>query len=35
VFESGNIVQHGSYEELVREAGLYQKLWNAQAQYYV
>jgi ATP-binding cassette subfamily B protein len=34
VFDTGNITQHGSHDELVKEAGLYQKLWNAQAQYY-
>lgn len=34
VFDAGNIVQQGRHEELVREVGMYQKLWNAQAQYY-
>ncbi|MFV0342516.1 MAG: ABC transporter ATP-binding protein [Anaerocolumna sp.] len=34
VFDNGNIVQQGSHEKLAREEGLYQKLWNAQAQYY-
>lgn len=34
VFENGEIVQKGSHDKLVDEAGLYQKLWNAQAQYY-
>lgn len=34
VFENGEIVQKGNHEKLVNEAGLYQKLWNAQAQYY-
>lgn len=34
VFENGEIVQKGSHEKLVKEAGLYQRLWNAQAQYY-
>jgi ATP-binding cassette subfamily B protein len=34
VFDAGRIVQHGSHDDLVRDAGLYQKLWNAQAQYY-
>ncbi len=34
VFDGGNIIQHGKHEELLRETGLYQKLWNAQAQYY-
>lgn len=35
VFDDGNIIQHGSHEELLKqEKGLYAKLWNAQAQYY-
>lgn len=34
VFERGKVTQRGSHEELMREKGLYQKLWNAQAQYY-
>ncbi len=34
VFDGGKIVQHGSHEKLAGEVGLYQKLWNAQAQYY-
>lgn len=34
VFDGGNVAQHGSHEDLVKEEGLYQKLWNAQAQYY-
>ena len=34
VFENGEIVQKGNHEKLVEEAGLYQSLWNAQAQYY-
>ncbi len=34
VFDAGNIVQNGSHEKLVKETGLYQNLWNAQAQYY-
>lgn len=34
VFDGGNIIQYGKHEELLRETGLYQKLWNAQAQYY-
>ena len=34
VFENGEIVQKGSHDKLVEEVGLYQKLWNAQAQYY-
>ena len=36
VFDEGQIVQMGSHEDLVQnEDGLYAKLWNAQAQYYV
>lgn len=34
VFDAGNVIQRGSHDELVEEKGLYQKLWNAQAQYY-
>lgn len=35
VFEDGRIVQRGSHDELIQDAGgLYYKLWNAQAQYY-
>lgn len=34
VFDSGNIVQQGSHEELVNIEGKYKQLWNAQAQYY-
>lgn len=35
VFENGRIVQSGSHKELLEEdGGLYQNLWNAQAQYY-
>lgn len=36
VFDDGQIVQMGSHESLVQDSdGLYAKLWNAQAQYYV
>lgn len=36
VFENGKSVQTGTHEELLSiEDGLYNKLWNAQAQYYV
>lgn len=35
VFQDGQIVQRGGHEELLRKDGLYQRLWNAQAQYYV
>ena len=34
VFDEGRIVQKGSHEGLMREEGLYSRLWNAQAQYY-
>ena len=34
VFDKGQVVQRGSHEELEQQEGLYQKLWNAQAQYY-
>lgn len=34
VFDKGQVVQRGSHELLEKQDGLYQKLWNAQAQYY-
>ena len=34
VFEGGQVVQRGSHEQLAAVPGLYQKLWDAQAQYY-
>lgn len=34
VFDSGNVIQRGSHEQLVNQQGLYRQLWNAQAQYY-
>ena len=34
VFDQGNVVQRGKHEQLVKEEGLYQVMWNAQAQYY-
>lgn len=34
VFDRGKVVQRGSHEELVKKAGVYQEMWNAQAQYY-
>lgn len=34
VFENDSIIQQGSHDELVNQDGLYQELWNAQAQYY-
>lgn len=34
VFADGNVVQNGSHETLVKQDGLYSRIWNAQAQYY-
>ncbi len=34
VFDQGTVVQRGSHEQLVKEDGIYRKLWTAQAQYY-
>lgn len=34
VFDKGRVVQRGSHEELKEQEGIYQELWNAQAQYY-
>lgn len=34
VFDKGRVVQRGSHEELEKQEGLYQRLWNAQAKYY-
>lgn len=34
VFENGKVIQRGNHETLVKEKGLYAKMWNAQAQYY-
>lgn len=34
VFDGGQVVQQGSHDQLIREEGKYQSLWNAQAQYY-
>lgn len=34
VFDQGKLVQQGTHDELVAEEGLYQELWQAQAQYY-
>lgn len=30
VLDSGNIAEHGSHEELLKNHGLYERLWNAQ-----
>lgn len=36
VFEKGHIVQFGTHEQLLEDAeGMYSKLWNSQAKYYV
>lgn len=35
VFENGNVVQQGSHDELIKHSGLYKRLWDAQAQYYL
>ncbi len=36
VFSEGNLVQNGTHHELVKNKdGIYFKLWNAQAQYYI
>ena len=34
VFDQGKIIQRGSHQELVKQAGKYYDLWHAQAQYY-
>ena len=34
VLEDGEITQRGNHQKLVQEEGMYQQLWNAQAQYY-
>ncbi len=35
VFDQGNVIEHGTHEELVADTNnKYFKLWNAQAQYY-
>lgn len=34
VFEDGKITERGHHDVLLEKAGLYSKLWNAQAQYY-
>lgn len=35
VFDGGRIVQNGTHEALVAEEGVYRRMWEAQAQYYV
>ena len=35
VFDGGRIVQSGTHEELVAQEGVYRRMWEAQAQYYV
>ncbi len=34
VFDGGDIIQMGSHDDLAESGGLYQELWEAQAQYY-
>ena len=34
VFDHGQIVQRGTHDQLAGQPGLYQELWEAQAQYY-
>lgn len=34
VFDQGKVVQRGNHAQLVKEDGIYQELWGAQAQYY-
>lgn len=34
VLDKGKIIQRGTHEMLYKEQGLYQKLWNAQADYF-
>ena len=35
VFDDGKIKERGTHEELLQLDGLYNEMWNAQAQYYV
>lgn len=35
VFDHGSVIQQGTHEDLVKQPGKYQDLWEAQAQYYV
>ena len=34
VFDAGHLIQSGTHEQLVSQTGQYQKLWEAQAQFY-
>ena len=34
VLDHGRIVQRGTHEQLLKEAGIYRQLWEAQARYY-
>ena len=34
VLDNGRLVQIGSHKELIKQNGIYNQLWNAQAQYY-
>ena len=35
VMEKGKIVQQGKHEQLIKQPGLYQKLWNLQRGGYI
>lgn len=35
VFDEGQVVAHGNHDTLIGQDGVYQKLWNAQAGYYI
>ena len=35
VLEKGKIVQEGNHEKLIKEEGLYSRLFNEQAKYYI
>jgi len=34
VINEGKIVEEGNHKQLMQRAGLYKKMWDAQAQYY-
>ncbi len=35
VFDKGKLVEYGTHKELLNENGVYNKLWNSQAKYYL
>ena len=35
VFKDGQIVELGTHDDLMKEGGLYQEMYQAQAQYYI